>query len=310
MRFYARMTILAALLALSGPAGAEEMKDRVKLAPETIFFTQPYAFLQPAEKDLIGLDLGLDYLTVRYQYGFANALDGKEKPLGFRQRMIVKDPEQLQRIADQSGFKVGDPVTVLSSAGRGHAAKVAGFSYLGNSPSTIIVTADLKLLGPADPTLFKRIGVAVRGAVNFPPETAIATGEPLPANDPTRQQLLGLCAGGPSRGLVISDVEVVPAPLVAGGEPYFFVSFWKRPDPDFEIDDVELESCLFRSNSAGWSKANLPLSFRLLQVQDLDRDGKAEILAEAGNGAEVCHLYLAPKGEGFNVLKKGLCAGY
>jgi hypothetical protein len=46
------------------------------------------------------------------------------------------------------------------------------------------------------------------------------------------------------------------------------------------------------------------------QVFDLDNDQKAEIYALAGDGLEVCYLYLAPKGGSYVLIKKGLCAGY
>jgi hypothetical protein len=46
------------------------------------------------------------------------------------------------------------------------------------------------------------------------------------------------------------------------------------------------------------------------QVFDLDQDGKGEIFALTGDGTEACYLLIAPSGLSYNLVKKGLCAGY
>lgn len=303
--------IWAALIALCfcGLAVAQDAPDRARLSADAVFFTQPYGTLQPPVRDLVGLDLGLDYIAIRYQYGFANVANAKEQPLGFRQRMAVKEADQLKKIEKQAGLKVGDPITLIGENGAGVPGKVVGFSFVGASPSTIIVAADVR---PAKtvPRLATSPGLALRGAYNLAPVPGLVA-EDIKKSDPNRARLVALCADPLGSAFAALDEEVTAAPLAAGGAPLYFVSFWKRPTaPDFEIDEVELYSCLFRVEGSGYARANLPLKFRLLGVSDLDRDGKAELFAEAGDGTEVCHLFLTPKGDGFATLKKGLCSGY
>ena len=86
--------------------------------------------------------LDLDYVYIKYPLGFVNTLDTKESLIEFRKRVQISDPEQLNRLINKSGFQVGDKVTVVSYWGQAHPARIVGFSYVGNSPSTIIVAAD------------------------------------------------------------------------------------------------------------------------------------------------------------------------
>ena len=295
-----------AVLCFCGLAAAQDAPDRARLSADLIYFTQPYGALQPPARDLVGIDLGLDYIAIRYQYGFANVANTKEQPLDFRQRMAVKEADQLRKIEKQSGLKVGDPITLIGEDGAGTPGKIVGFSFIGSSPSTIIVAADVR---PAKvvPQLVTSPGLALRGAYNLAPVPGLSA-EQLKKSDPNRARLVSLCADPLGSAFAALDEEVTAAPLTPGGAPLYFVSFWKRPTAaDFEIDEVELYSCMFRAEGPGFSRANLPLKFRLLGVSDLDRDGKAELFAEAGDGTEVCHLFLTPKGDGFATLKKGLC---
>ena len=292
-----------------GLAAAQDAPDRVKLSADTLFFTQPYTVLQPPVRDLVGLDLGLDYIAIRYRYGFANAAAG-DQSLGFRQRMVVKDPESLKKIETQTGLKVGEPVTLVAPSGLGVPGKILGFSFIGVSPSTIIVAADVKPDKPA-PEVTAAPGLALRGRYNLAPVSGLQPAAPMKKSDPNRSRLVSLCAKDIGDGFTAQDEEVTTASLAVGGEPRWFVSFWKKPKTeDYEIDDLELYSCMFRPEGTGFSRANLPIMFRLVSVQDLDRDGQAEIFVQAGDGAEICHLYLTPKGDGYATLKKGLCAGY
>jgi len=59
-----------------------------------------------------------------------------------------------------------------------------------------------------------------------------------------------------------------------------------------------------------YTKVELPLPVKVIQVYDLDQNGKAEIHGLAGDGTQVCHAYLTPTETSFRLLKQGLCAGY
>jgi hypothetical protein len=308
MKFRSISGALAALI-FCGLAVAQGVPDRAKLVAGDLFFSEPYTVLQPPVRDLVGLDLGLDYIATRYRYGFANAAAG-DQPVAFRQRMLVKDPESLKKIEKQTGLKVGQPITLVAPNGQGVPGKIVSFSFVGDSPSTIIVAADVKPdRNAAEVTAAP--SVALRGLYNLAPVAGLAPAEPMKKNDPERARLVTLCANDLGTAFTAQDEDVTTAALAVGGEPRYFVSFWKQPrSADFEIDDIELYSCMFRQEGQNLGRANLPIKFRLISVQDLDRDGKAEIFAQAGDGAEICHLYLTPKGEGYTTLKKGLCAGY
>ncbi len=210
-----------------------------------------------------------------------------------------------------SGFQTGDRVTVISAMGAAYPARIESFSYVGNSPSTVIVAADLVIESDEiDASVFSRHGVALKGMRKMPAEREYFVRGSLKGSDPLRQKLLDLCAADVPRGHVVHDEKVAPAFITPDRSKYYFVSYWERPESDFEIEEVVLRSCLFKAMGEGWAKAEMPLPMQIEQVYDLDQDGKAEIYAMAGDGTEVCFLYLVPKGDSYSLLKKGLCAGY
>jgi hypothetical protein len=281
-----------------------------KVSADSVFFTEPYIHLDPPERDLIAMSLELDYAYIKYPYGFVNTVDPSQPAISYRKRIVITDPDQLSRLKDKCGFKVGDRVTVVSAAGPASPAKIVSFSYVGNSPSTIIVAADLKMEGEADPSVFSRHGLALTGAPAVVADRKVYTGKALERRDPLTQKMLRLCAADLPGGHIIQDARAVPAYLEANGSGYYFVSYWERPDPEFEIDEVQLKSCLFKPIGEGFARAGLPIPIAVEQVYDLDQDGKAEIFGLTGDGAEACYMLLAKNGSGYIVVKKGLCAGY
>lgn len=315
MRSWIRFIILPVFVAMAVSVFAQDRpaynSGKIKLTKKNLYFTEPYIFLKPPINDEIAMSLELDYTYIKYPLGFVNTLDSKEPLIQFQKRVRISDPEQLARLIEKSGFNVGDKVTVISSRGMSHPARIVSFSYVGNSPSTIIVAADLKIsTDNPDPALFSRHGIALRGVHNVPARGDIASGKALSTDDPLRQKLLNICATDLPPGHVIQDVSILPATLERGGSPYYFVSYWQRPETDFEIDEVKISACMLQGSGESWSKASLPFPLRLLHVHDLDNDGKAEIFAQTGDGTEVCYIYLVPKEDHYQILKKGLCAGY
>jgi hypothetical protein len=288
-----------------------EAAPKIRLTAETLFFTEPYIYLRPPVNNRIAMSLELDYAFIRYPFGFVNTLELNQPLVEFRKKIQVTDPDQLQKIKQQSGFQPGDRITVVSAVGRTYPARIESFSYVGNSPSTVIVAADLVIESEdPDSTLFNKHGVALRGMHEPPAERKFFAEPSLASSDPLRQKLLRLCSAGLPEEHVVFDARVLPAYIEPGDEKYYFVSYWQRPEADFEIEDIQLKSCLFKPMGDGWAKADMPLPMQVEAVYDLDRDDKAEIYAMAGDGAEICYIYLLPKEDSYALLKKGLCAGY
>jgi hypothetical protein len=293
------------------PPSAPAPGPAVKLEAADLFFTEPYINLDPPVGNLIAMCLDLDYAYIKYPYGFVNTVDLSQPEIMPRKRCPVSAPDQLERIKEKTGFAAGDKVTVVSAQGLFYPGRIVSFSYVGNSPSTIIVAADLRIESDnPDPSLFARHGVALRGVKALPAVRKVFAGKSLLSSDPLQQKLVRLCAADLPAGNIIFDSRVVPAYLESDGAGYYFVSYWRRPNPDFEIEDVKLESCLMRPVGEGLARTELPIPVQVEQVFDLDQDGKAEILALTGDGAEACYVFLAPQGTSYRVLKKGLCAGY
>jgi hypothetical protein len=287
-----------------------EVLPKFKLTEDMLYFTEPYIFLEPPIRNMIGMCLELDYAEIKYPFGFINTVDSKEPLISFKKRVPVNDEEQLKKLTDKSGLKVGDYFTVVSVTGNAYKASIAGFSYVGNSPSTVVVMADLKIEDPGpDKELFNYHAIALKGVYNIP-RTEIGAGPAVPDDKQIKQKLHHYCAGNLPKGHVTMDPVVKPARLNNNLEEYFFVSFWHHPDPDFEIDDIKLAACMFKPSGDTWAKSELPLAFKLLNVYDLDQDGKGEIFAVTGDGLGICYSYLVPKGDNYKMLKEGMCAGY
>ncbi|HUT55903.1 MAG TPA: hypothetical protein VM658_21105 [bacterium] len=282
----------------------------VKLSADNVFFTEPYINLVPPVHDLIAMSLELDYAYIKYPYGFVNTVDPSQPEISYRKRIVITDKDQLARLKEKSGLAAGDRVTVVSAQGLAWPARIESFSYVGNSPSTIIVAADLRMEGDADPSVFSRHGIAFKGALAIGQVRKVFAGKALDRTDSLAQKLVHLCAADLPAGHIIQDARAVPAYLEADASGYYFVSYWERPDPDFEIEDVQLKSCLFRPVGEGFARAEMPMPLAVEQVYDLNQDGKAEIFGLTGDGAEVCYVFLAPKGAAYSLVKKGLCAGY
>ena len=295
----------------AGPAGAKPAAS--PLSEKYLFFTEPFSYLKPPVKDVMGMSLDLDYTIIKYDYGFVNTADLKPESLvAFKKRMVIKEPKQLARITEKTGLTAGAQLTVISALGNVSTAKIVSFSYVGNSPSTIIVTADLKIEGQSpDPSLFAANGIALRGKWPLPSQQGLRAGPPLANTDPLKPKLVTQCSGDIGPRFELQGPQVVPAPLKPGGAISYFVSFWLIPKGNYEIEDVELKSCFFQSSGQDyWTNTPLPVNLRLLQVYDLDGDGQAELFGLSGNGLEVCLAYLAPQDNEYRVVKKGLCAGY
>ncbi len=334
MKYFVKLaSIILAMIMVSGSAWAqfnwgkkkeepeavtsapEPETPKRKLAGETLYFTEPYTFLDPPVKNELYIGLDVHYSDVKYPYGFVNTLDSSEPLIEFQKRVIVTDKEQRARAVEKSGLNIGDRFTVVSASGKAYLASVVGFSYVGNSPSTIQMAADLKLDDKdVDPSLFTRHGVALAGE-HVIAEGPIKAQEPLSDDDALWNNLFNSCANGLAKGHTVaepdySDAAVLPAVVEKDGDMVYFVSFWERPSEEYEIDDVKLFTCTFKKVGESYSKAVAPLPFKALAVYDLDEDGKGEILGVSGDGAGVCYVYLTPDGPGYKVLKKGLCAGY
>ncbi len=295
-----------------GSFAEEKAAPPFDITEDILFFTEPYTHLEPPEEELIGMSLDLDYAEIKYEFGFVNTLDTSEPLIEFKRRVVIQDPEQTGRLREKTSIRRGDTVVVVSAGGLVHKAEVKSFSYVGNSPSTIIVAADLKIhSGKPDPSLLNSHGIAVRGGVRVQAGGSIRAAKPLKNEHPLAAELKELCAKDLPEGHIVRDARVMPAVLEPGAKPGYFVSFWTRPEHDFEIEDIKLDACMFSQADGSWTRSKMPIPLRLIQVYDLNGDGEAEIFAMTGNGMEVCYVFLTPSGNGkYTMVRKGLCAGY
>lgn len=291
---------------------AEKKGPTLDLSGEILYFTEPYTKLKPPIKNMIAMCLDVDYAQIKYPLGFVNTLDSTEPLINYQKRIQITGDEEIEKIREMSGLRTGDRITMLSAEGRVYPARIASFSYVGNSPSTIMVAADLVIESrKIDPSVWNSHGVALRGMREIQTPPTVGAQKPLDRDAPLKQKLLNICAGNLDPGYIIQDVNVLPAVLDKDGCEFYFVSYWKRPEDDFEIEEYELAACMFKPSGEAWAKASLPLPFQLIQVYDLDSDGKGEIFAMTGDGQEICYIYLAPTDEGkYRIIRKGLCAGY
>jgi len=301
--------LLAAAFPLIAAAADE---PSLRLVKDAVYFTEPYTRLDRPMKDLIAMSLDLEYEYVKYPLGFVDTLDTSEPLIEYGKRVVIRDPLQKERLFERTDLREGDRITVVSSEGAVHEASIRSFSYYGNSPSTIVVAADLRIESEnPDPALFSGHGIALKGMYDIPDQTKVHAKKPLAEGDRLREKLLSICKEDLPDGWVSRDEEVTAAVMEPGGKPWYFVSYWRRPEQDFEIDQVALSACMVRHSGEGWTKSSPPLPMKLIQVYDLDGNGKAEIFALTGDGLHVCYIFLAPQDNGaYRVVRKGFCAGY
>ncbi len=295
----------------TGAHAQEAASPKIKLNDKELYFTEPYNLLEPPVADLIGMSLEIDYAHVKYPHGFVNTLTDVANVITFKKRVPILVPDQLARAQEMSERKLGEAVTVVSAEGKAYRAQIVGFSYVGNSPSTVLVTADLKVVSAnPDASVFNEHGLALIGEHNVPATGKISARPALSKDDPLAATLFGHCSGTEVEGAVIEDKHVVPASLDDSGAEYYFVSYWSRPEADFEIEDVKMHGCLMKRVGESFSKAEMPMALRVIQLYDLDQNGKAEIYAMTGDGFQVCYVYLAGNGKKYQMIREGMCAGY
>jgi len=309
----AHCIILAAMtlaMAFSAPVVAEPEDDGAKIGldKKELYFAEPYNFLDPPLGDMMGMNLELDYAAIKYPNGFVNTIDGNEPMIVYRKRLPVEKPESLAKVRELSGFDRADRVTVIAGDGKAYLAKIAGFSIVGTSNSTIAVMADLEFAdnGP-DPSLIRFPCVALRGVKEYESPGPIAMRVALIAENPLTEKLFRRCAGE-SDGRVIERFQVAAATVSTDGDEAYFVSFWERPRGDYEIEDIKLSGCMLKPSGDSYDKSNFPV--KAIKAHDLDGNGRPEILGITGNGALACLVYLELGKEKHALIRKGSCVGY
>lgn len=257
----------------------------------------------------MAMDLGLDYARIKYPYGMVNLLAPGQRAVEYRSRVPITDLEKILQVEQLSRVKIGERFTVMAREGRSAPAVVNSFEYLGNSPSSVLVIALLKLHAP-DAALSSQRGLALRGTVKLNPASSVrlVTDEPIP---PALYSRLAALAVPPERlGRTRTDMRLLPARLDAAGKLYYFVSYWHRPYGAYEPEDMQSAGFLFRAEGDKIIDLKLPADLEVSAVWDLNGDGQPEILGTAGNGAQVCHRLYNWDGQEFGLIKEGLCAGY
>ena len=294
----------------SGPARADPAPSPASpLTADQVFFVETLRGVSGSRTNEAALDLGLDYAQIKYPYGMVNLLDPGQSAVEYRSRLPITDLEKILQVEQQSGVKSGEKFTLVAMDGKTAPATVASFAYLGNSPSTVLVAAILKLKTP-DAQMTGQRGLALRGSVKLKPNPRIQL-QPQEKIAPELSDRLFALAVPPERlGQTLTDIRVIPARLDASGKIYCFVSYWHHPQGAFDLEDMQSAGSLFRVEGEKIVDLNLPADLEVKAVWDLNGDEKPEILGTAGDGAQVCYRLVFWDGSTFTPIKEGLCAGY
>ena len=318
MRTY-RQRLAALLLLLLVPAFArgEAGPDKPppapapRLNPDQVFFTAPLGAQGSGLNAEAVLDLNLDYAEIKYPYGMVNLLDPKQTQVGYRQRLPITELDKILLVESQAGVKIGEKFTLVTQAGKAYPATAGSFAYFGNSPSSVLVAAVLRIKLPAlDAQVNSRPGLALRGARRLPPNSRIRLWPEVQVPPALAERLRAQAVPPARAGQAVSDFRVIPARLSAADTLDYFVSYWHHPFGAYELEDMQSAGYLFRVQGAKLQDLNLPPDLQVVAVWDLLGDGQAEVMGAAGDGAWVCHRLYAWDGRTFLLLKEGLCAGY
>ena len=280
-----------------------------KLAADQVFFVETLRGVSGSRTNEAALDLGLDYARIKYPFGMVNLLDPGQRAVEYRSRLAITDLDKLLQVEQESKVKSGEKFTLVALDGRTAPATVGSFAFVGNSPSTVLVAAILKLKTP-DPQMTGQAGLALRGTVKLKPGSKIQL-QPQEKPAPGLSDRLLARAVPPERlGQTVTDVRVIPARLDASGQRYYFVSYWRHPQGAFDLEDLQSAGSLFRVEGEKVVDLKLPADLEVRAVWDLNGDEKPEILGVAGDGARVCYRLYTWEGSKFSLIKEGLCAGY
>jgi len=314
-----RFWVLLVLLLVPALACAEGGADKPspapapspRLAPDQVFFTAPLGSQGSGLNAEAALDLGLDYAEIKYPGGMVNLLDPQQTSVGYRQRLPITELDKILRVESAAGVKIGEKFTLVTQAGKAYPASVGSFAYFGNSPSSVLVTAVLRLQLPApDAEVYSRPGLALRGARRLPPNSRIRLWPEVKVAPDLAERLRAQAVPPARAGEAVSDFRIVPARLTAADTLDYFVAYWHHPLGGYELEDMQSAGGLWRVQGEKLVDLNLPPDFAAVAVWDLLGDGKAEVMGTAGDGAWVCHRLLIWDGQSFALLKEGLCAGY
>jgi len=302
---------------LLSPGQAEKEKaspvrsPSTPLGPDQVYFVAPLGAGSDPLSPQAAMDLGLDYAPIKYPYGMVNLLDPAQTPVEYSRQAPITDLDKVLQVENESGIKIGEKFTLVTPAGKVYPASVTAFAYYGNSPSTMLVSASLriKLPGP-DPAVATRPSLALRGAKKITPNPRVRLWPEVKVAPELIDKLRLQAVPAGRRGETISNFRLVPGRLSGSEALDYFVSYWHRPMGAFDLEDARSAGYLFRLQGKELVDLNLPSDLEVQAVLDLTGDGKAEILGMAGDGALACHRLFSWDGHAFRLIKEGLCAGY
>jgi hypothetical protein len=298
-----------------GEGGPEELPPAPApaspLNPDQVFFAAPLGAQGSGLNAEAALDLGLDYAALKYPSGMVNLLDPRQTAVAFRQRVPITELDKILLVEHQAGVKTGEKFTLVTPAGKAYPGSIGSFAYFGNSPSSVLVAAVLRVKLPAfDAQVYSRPGLALRGDRRLPPNSRIRLWPEVKV-PPSLAERLRAQAVPPARaGEVIADFRVAPARLSSLDNLDYFVSYWRHPPGAYDLEDMQSAGYLYRVQGEKLQDLNLPPDLQVAAVWDLLGNGQAVVLGTAGDGAWVCHRLYAWDGRAFTLVKEGLCAGY
>ncbi len=308
--FYYQGLWLSILLMVFIATRATAQEEKI-LVPDKIFFSAPLNNIDDKVKDEVAICLDLPFERIKYPLGFINALDTTNPPVPERGIQYVSDPSQKAKILKSTNVKIGDTFTLVTATGDTYATVVTSYAYVNITTSDIMVAAMARVEAQGDDSrLSSKPGLAIRGTVALDAEARIGLNPKMPVDPELREQLKKLCAESIPKDHVVVDYGIVTAWLEPLDPGSYFVSLWHRPEPEYDIEDIKISGCSYRTQDKQLSGIPLPLPVEIKAALDLDRDQRAELIAITGNGAEICHVLLSYDGSKFTVLKKGLCMGY
>jgi hypothetical protein len=294
-----------------GPEKTPASAPPAKLAPDQVFFAAPLGRSSDGRDAGAAMDLGLDYAAIKYPYGMVNLLDPGQAEVAYRRRVPITDLDKVLLVENLAGVKTGEKFTLVTPAGRAYPATAASLAYFGNSPSSVLVTAVLRLKLPAfDAQVYSSPGLVLRGGRRPPPAPRIGLRPEVKVPAPLLAQLRAQAVPPARAGEVIADFRVAAARLPGADTLDYFVSYWHHPAGAYELEDMKSAGYLFRVQGQKLLNLNLPPDLQAVALWDLLGDGKAEVMGIAVNGVWVCYRLYAWDERGFTLIKEGLCAGY
>jgi hypothetical protein len=251
----------------------------------------------------MSLDVG--YLDVESKEGIVNLVEPGHPNLKPGELMLIKDQVRIEKIRKLASLNEKDDFLLLSNSGATAIAQINGFAFFRPGQGPTLTLGLIKSSSDAafpegiwelalkDASEEKKQKVKVFKVEEF-------SGEPCP-------QLFEKCRSTRPED---KTFENACKKIDALGKTLYIAGYWRKPsEPEFDVEDMKIESCFAE-------KKDLAGSFKMAEgifpESAFGFSGKDDffLLGRGGSGAEVCKNLLQYKSGQISLVKQGLCLGY